>query len=60
MPEVGSRFGSWIVVNDQGTVVGINPFWITVQSGRCRYMIRTDPGISVGIVIGEYLIAEVM
>jgi hypothetical protein len=60
MPEVGSRFGSWIVVNDQGTVVGINPFRIAVHSGCFRYIIRTDLGISVRIVIGDYLIAEVL
>lgn len=53
-PEVGSRASQRLVVSDPGLVL-----WMTVQPGRYRYLVFAGAGVTVRIVIREYLACEI-
>ncbi|MFA6635665.1 MAG: hypothetical protein WCV56_00945 [Candidatus Omnitrophota bacterium] len=53
-PEVGSRASQRLIVNEPGSVL-----WITVQPERYRYLAFTGSGVTIRIVIREYLACEI-
>jgi hypothetical protein len=52
-PEVGSRAMQRLVINEIGASE-----WITVQTGRYRYLTSVGAGVLVRIVISEYFACE--
>ena len=56
-PEVGSRAMSRLLVTPDGQL--FTEDWVDVQPERYRYAAVADGGVSVRIVIDEYLAAEV-
>jgi hypothetical protein len=54
-PEVGSRSMQRIVVGSTGYETG----WIDVQEGNYRFLVSQDGGLTVKIVLREYLACQV-
>lgn len=58
-PEVGSRAMQEAFGVAGGGRLGVNE-WRELQRGRYRFMVIFDGGVTVRIVIGEYLAAEIV
>lgn len=60
-PEVGSRAMQRMVIGTSDSQSFIfRPGWISVQSGRYRYLVAAGNGVIVRMVFSEYLASEVM
>lgn len=57
LPEIGCRAFRQVVTDDFGILYSI---WDIIQEGRYRYIVFVDSMITVRIVIGEYLFAEII
>lgn len=55
-PEVGSRALQRVVEGTDLDGLG----WITVQPGRYRYSVTANGGVTVRMVLSEYLAGEVI